>query len=115
MPDIEKIKKISPVFICDETTVLIPAPFDHVIYENAEEKTRKRKYSPFSDYKTIKAFDKECYYTEDYNSKAGITSDYMSLSDGTIIDFDISILINKRIKYDFSRWLDRRVRRNHLV
>lgn len=81
-----KIKKISPVFICDEITVLIPAPFDHVIYENAEEKTRNRKYSPFSDYKTIKAFDKECYYTEDYNSKAGITSDYMSLSDGTIIE-----------------------------
>ncbi len=78
------IKEISPVFIISGSEFLVTAPFNH--------KFGKETYSPFCEYKSAKTPDGEYLYTEEYNSKNGIFSGYMRLSDGKIFkDSDIFV------------------------
>ncbi len=76
--DFGVIKNISPVFIVNGGDFLVPAPFNH--------KNSEKKYSPFCEYKSIKTQGGEYLYTDEYNSKEGICSGYMRLSDGRIFD-----------------------------
>ena len=78
--DFGKIKSVSPVFLYDGVTALIPTPFDHIC--------DRKKYTPFSKYSEVKTPDSTYLCAEEYNSKNGVTSDYMQLSDGAIISFD---------------------------
>lgn len=72
------IKGVSPVFIVNGQEFLVPAPFNHKISE--------KSYSPFCEYMSIKTPDGEYLYTDEYDSKKGICSGYMRLSDGRIFD-----------------------------
>lgn len=81
-----KIRKISPVFLHDGTAALIPAPFDHIVYKDAGKQVKNERYTPFSKYTKVKSLGKDCFYAEEYNAKAGVTCDYIKLSDGTIVD-----------------------------
>jgi hypothetical protein len=74
-----KINKISPVFLYDGEIALIPMPFDHVV--------GNEKYTPFSNYKEVDTSDGKKLFTEEYNAKDGVTSDYLNLSNGEIVDF----------------------------
>ena len=58
----------------------MPAPFNH--------KYGEKTYSPFCEYKSVKTTDGEYLYTKEYNSKNGVFSGYMRLSDGKIFDDD---------------------------
>lgn len=75
-----KIKSISPVFLYDGITSLVPAPFDHI--------NGKLTYTPFSDYGETITPDGAYLYAKEYDSKVGVTSGYMKLSDGQIVEFD---------------------------
>jgi hypothetical protein len=54
-------------------------PFDHVV--------GNEKYTPFSNYKEVDTSDGKKLFTEEYNAKEGVTSDYLNLSNGEIVDF----------------------------
>ena len=72
------IKEISPLFLINGRDFLVPAPFNH--------KCGEKFYSPFCEYKPIKTPDGDYLYTNEYNSKTGIFSGYMRLSDGKIFE-----------------------------
>ena len=72
------IKEVSPVFIINDRDFLVPAPFNH--------KFGEKTYSPFCEYKSVKTPYGEYLYTKEYNSKNGVFSGYMRLSDGKIFD-----------------------------
>lgn len=72
------ISKISPVFIQQDGNILVPVPMNHIKGEAA--------YTPFCEYKTVTTPFGDRYYTEEYNAKDGICTDYMSLADGVIVE-----------------------------
>jgi len=73
-----KISKISPVFLKNEASILVPTPLDHMV--------GNKTYKPFSQYKTVETSDGTQYYTEEYDTKEGIASGYLQLSDGAIVE-----------------------------
>lgn len=83
------IKEISPLFIISGRDFLVPAPFNH--------KTGEKFYSPFCEYKSIKTPDGEYLYTNEYNSKTGVFSGYMRLSDGKIFEDNDIFLFETRM------------------
>lgn len=77
-----KIKKISPVFLYDGVNDLVPTPFDHI--------DGNRNYTPFTfeENDKVDTLDGEYLYTEKYNAKDGITSAYLNLTDGAIVELE---------------------------
>lgn len=97
--DYGKIEKISPVFLVGTEGVLVHTPYNHT-EGNGE-------YTPFSEFgKVYTSEGKEKYFTEQYNSKSGITHSYMQLSDGKIVSQsdifgkNVRVGINRREKKD---------------
>ncbi|MBR2877887.1 MAG: hypothetical protein IKB92_02175 [Clostridia bacterium] len=82
------IKEISPLFIINGEDFLVPAPFYH--------KYGEKTYSPFREYKAVKTPDGEYLYTGEYNSKNGVFSGYMRLSDGKIFEDNDIFLFESR-------------------
>ena len=90
-----KIKKISPMFICNDKDILVRVPMNH--------RNGKTVYTPFENFEMMMTPFGERWYTSEYNAKDGVCSDYMKLSDGSIVDCseifetEIRIGINRRV------------------
>ncbi|MBQ8000281.1 MAG: hypothetical protein IJ298_03580 [Ruminococcus sp.] len=84
-----RIKKISPVFIQQGGNILVPVPMNHI--------KGKTTYDPFSEYKTVITPFGDRYYTEEYNAKDGICTDYMSLAEGAIVERSVIFKTETRI------------------
>ena len=72
-----KLHALSPLFLWDGDTELLPAPFDHTVGEAT--------YTPFRDYRTVQTPEGERLYAADYRAKNGITHDFMRLDTGRIV------------------------------
>ncbi len=84
-----KIRKLSPVFICKENVEYVPVPFNHI--------DGKAVYTPFSNFKSVVTPFGERLYTDDYKVKDGVSSGYMRLTDGTVVEKSKIFLTETRI------------------
>lgn len=82
--DFGRIKKISPLYLMDDSgKLLIRTPFDDNL--DYKEEGSHRHYFPFSKSNdSILTLRGSRYFPEDYNSKIGIANSWMSIVDGTI-------------------------------
>ena len=101
-----KLLKISPVFICNSEHNLVPVPMNHKTgyFDETPEKKfiRNSTYTPFEKYSEVATPLGERLYAEDYDGKIGACTDYMSLTDGAVVErtkiftTEIRIGINRR-------------------
>ena len=75
--DFGVIKRISPQFLLNGESILIPTPLDHIQGE--------AKYTPFSDYHSIVTADGNKLFTKQFDVKEGLTNSYTRLDTGKIV------------------------------
>lgn len=75
--DFGVIRRISPQFLLEGESILIPTPLDH--------KKREKYYTPFSDYRSIETADGTKLFTNQFNVKEGLTDSYTHLDTREII------------------------------
>ena len=100
------IHQISPLFLYRQGEgILIPTPFDH------NTQSQSNKYQPFTQYSVVETSDGSKLYTDDYDTKSGLTDSYMTLDTQTIVLSDeifsfedrVGIAIDKTEKSFFKK------------
>lgn len=89
------IRSVSPVTLLYKGQHFVHAPLDHKVAKEC------KQYTPFCQYLPMSIGDHETrLYADDYDVKRGLTSAFMSVSDGTLKDdffkTDVRVGINRR-------------------